>query len=451
MNIKVMKFGGTSVATPEARMQAALRVISAKDQGFSPVVVVSAIGRRGQPYATDTLLDILREIDPTVKPDAREVDLMIACGEIFSSVIFAHTLKSLGCDAMAFRGGQAGIRTDGVYGNARIVSINPIALRRAAENGFVPVVCGFQGTFAVDPSYPGGEVTTLGRGGSDTTGAALGAALKASAVEIFTDVEGVKTADPDYVSTAPTLKQVSYDEVAEIAHLGAKVLHPRAAEIAMKYGIPLWVKSTFSQARGTEIIDESQLEARMVSGVSHTGKLVSLEFNIGLAETEDQVALAAILYDLMARYNLNLHMINQSQMSIGFAVPRAQYGMAKDLLDGLVLPMTEHSGMTYMFQMGEKPSREAETQQRLFGGAGKVRTIGIRMNEACTMVSLIGKAIMEQPGTFFRVLAALHREGVPVLQTSDSDLSLSCLIPESELSRAVLALHEEFELSQLIG
>jgi aspartate kinase len=160
LNIKVMKFGGTSVATPEARMQAALRVISAKDQGFSPVVVVSAIGRRGQPYATDTLLDILREIDPTVKPDAREVDLMIACGEIFSSVIFAHTLKSLGCDAMAFRGGQAGIRTDGVYGNARIVSINPIALRRAAENGFVPVVCGF--LVARSPLWDAVEATRPG-------------------------------------------------------------------------------------------------------------------------------------------------------------------------------------------------------------------------------------------------------------------------------------------------
>ena len=145
MRIKVMKFGGTSVATPEARNRSALRVISAKEQGFRPVVVVSAIGRRGAAYATDTLINLLREIDPNVEPDPRELDLIVACGEILSSVIFAHTLKTLGHPAQAFRGGQAGIRTDGVYGNARIVGINPIALVRSIERGFSPVVCGFQG------------------------------------------------------------------------------------------------------------------------------------------------------------------------------------------------------------------------------------------------------------------------------------------------------------------
>src|SRR5512140_3137570 len=167
-----MKFGGTSVATPEARLQSAMRVVSAREQGFSPVVVVSAIGRKGQPYATDTLMSMLRDIDPQVEPDAREMDLLIACGEILSAVIFAHLLKTLGHPAQAFRGGQAGIRTDGVFGNARIVSINPVALLKSVEQGNIPVVCGFQGVYSAGDGMPGGELTTLGRGGSDTTGAA---------------------------------------------------------------------------------------------------------------------------------------------------------------------------------------------------------------------------------------------------------------------------------------
>src|SRR5579862_6564792 len=156
-----MKFGGTSVATPEARLQSALRIISAKEQGFSPVVVVSAIGRKGQPYATDTLMAMLRDIDPQVEPDPREMDLLLACGEILSAVIFAHTLKTLGHPAQAFRGGQAGIRTDGVYGNARIVGVIPVSLIRSVERGYIPVVCGFQGVYVPNDNGPGGELTTL--------------------------------------------------------------------------------------------------------------------------------------------------------------------------------------------------------------------------------------------------------------------------------------------------
>lgn len=256
-----MKFGGTSVATAKARMQSALKVVSAKEQGYKPVVVVSAIGRKGDPYATDTLLNMLREIDPGVPAEPREIDLLAACGEILSSVIFAHTLKTLGHAAMSFRGGQAGIRTDGVYTNARIVGINPVSLFRSISEGNIPVVCGFQGVYVSGDGAPGGELTTLGRGGSDTTASAIGAALKAHAVEIFTDVEGVKTADPDMVPQAPTLRKVTYDEVAEIAHLGAKVVHPRAAEIAMKFDIPLWVKSTFSDDEGTEIVQRANFPA----------------------------------------------------------------------------------------------------------------------------------------------------------------------------------------------
>jgi len=447
MKIKVMKFGGTSVATPEARLTSALRVIQAKEQGFSPVVVVSAIGRRGAPYATDTLIGVLREIDSSVEPDARELDLLIACGEIMSSVIFAHTLKTLGHSAQAFRGGQAGIRTDGVYGNARIVGINPISILKSVEEGNIPVVCGFQGVFVAGDGAPGGELTTLGRGGSDTTGSALGAALRAEAVEIYTDVDGVKTADPDAVKHAPTLRRITYDEVAEIAHLGAKVVHPRAAEIAMQYDIPLWVKNTFSEDVGTIIVKREDHPGRRVTGVTHTGKLVYMQFDLSVAATEDRVELESRIYETMARYGVSIFMLNLNPSSTGFAVPRDQYPMVEDVLDGLVIPVKENRDRVYLFQIGS-PSREVETQAALLLGTfGEVRRVKAALTEGCTMVSLVGHDYMQQPGVFLRFLSTLCEGQVPVYQTSDSDYSLSVLVPEAETNRAVRMLHDRFELS----
>lgn len=446
-----MKFGGTSVASAEARLQSAMRVISAREQGFRPVVVVSAIGRRGAPYATDTLINVLREIDPNVDPDARELDLMIACGEIMSSVIFAHTLKTLGHPAQSFRGGQAGIRTDGVYGNARIVGINPVSLIRSIEQGYIPVVCGFQGVYVAGDGAPGGELTTLGRGGSDTTGAAIGAALKAEAVEIFTDVDGVKTADPDAVKNAPTLRKVTYDEVAEIAHLGAKVVHPRAAEIAMNYDIPLWVKSTFSDDEGTEIVKRESFPGRRVTGVTHTGKLVYMQFDLSGVEPSERTILEARIYETMARYGINLFMLNLSPTSTGFAVPRNQYPTVQDVLDGLVIPGPDggEGRRLYLFQIGANASREVEVQADLLASLGEVRRVVAQLTEGCTMVSLVGHEYMQQPGVFLAVLRTLTDGQVTVLQTSDSDYSLSVLVPEAESSRTVRLLHDRFGLAEI--
>lgn len=447
MKVKVMKFGGTSVATPEARMQSAMKVLSAKEQGFSPVVVVSAIGRKGAPYATDTLINLLKDIDPTVEPDPRELDLLVACGEILSSVIFAHTLKTLGQPAQAFRGGQAGIRTDGVYGNARIVGINPVSLFKSIEQGYIPVVCGFQGVYVPGDGAPGGELTTLGRGGSDTTGSAIGAAMRAFAVEIFTDVDGIKTADPDSVKNAPTLRKVTYDEVAEIAHLGAKVVHPRAAEIAMQYDIPLWVKNTFSDDEGTEIVKREALPGRRMTGVTHTGKLVYLQFDLSIVKDSDRTQLESRIYETVARYGVNLHMLNLNPTSTGFAVPRDQYPIIQDILEGLVLPLGNEEKTIYLFQIGQTASREVETQAALLEGVGEVRRIVGQLTEGCTMVSVVGHEYMQQPGLFLTVLSAMAEESIPVLQTSDSDFSLSVLVPESETNRAVRVLHDRFELT----
>ncbi|MCW5936365.1 MAG: aspartate kinase [Fimbriimonadaceae bacterium] len=447
MKIVVMKFGGTSVKTREARSAAALRVLSAREQGFHPVVVVSAIGRRGEPYATDTLVQLLRDVDATVEPEPREMDLLMSCGEILSSVVFSHTLTALGQPAISLRGGQAGIRTDGVYGNARILGVNPIGIHEALRRGLTPVVCGFQGVWT-QGGLPGAELTTLGRGGSDTTAAALGAGLRADRVEIFTDVDGVKTADPDFVPEAPTLRKVTYDEVAEIAHLGAKVLHPRAAEIAMRFAIPLWVKNTFSEDEGTEIVPRERFPGRRVTGVTHSGKLVHVQTSLSDLVPEHRRLFAEKLYDILARHMINLFMIDLSPGSIGFAVPREQFADFRSVCDGLVIPLVDKETAIYVLQVGTNPSHGVQSQMELLRGFGRQTTVRMHIEEGCTMVSLVGHDYMQQPGVFLRVLTTLQGEQIPVLQTSDSDFSISCLIPESELRKAVTTLHDSFGLKE---
>lgn len=440
-----MKFGGTSVATPEARLASARKVIAAVENGFQPVVVVSAIGRKGAPYATDTLIAMLREIDPAVEPEPREVDLLIGCGEILSAVVFAHTLKTLGQASQAFRGGQAGIRTDGVFGNARITAIYPLLVQHSLEHGFVPVISGFQGVYVIK-GMPGGELTTLGRGGSDTSAAAMGAALRAQAVEIFTDVDGIKTADPRMVADSPTLRKVTYDEVAELAHLGAKVLHPRAAEIAMNYGIPLWVMNTFTDDPGTEIVRRESFPGRRVTGVAHTGRLVYLRFDLSVVAQPERPGLTGRIYELMARHGFNLHMLDLSPSGTGFAVPREQYLLVRDLLDGLVVPTSCDKGL-HLIQIGAKASAEVETQASLLGSLGEVCRVSAEVTEGCTMVSLVGHEYMQQAGVFASVLRTMLETGVSVLQTTDSDFSLSLLISEADTSKAVHAMHDRYGLA----
>ena len=250
MKIIVQKFGGTSVASEEARIAVKDKVQQAIRNGFAPVVVVSAMGRKGAPYATDTLIDTLKEANISV--NVREMDMLMCCGEIISSCVMAATLQKYGINAMALTGGQAGIITDSQFGAARIKNIKVSYLMRLLESGIIPVVCGFQGMTENNFKF-----TTLGRGGSDTSAAALGAALKADCVEIYTDVEGIMTADPRLVKEANILEQISYAEVCQMAYNGAKVIHPRAVEIAMGSNIPMYVKSTFSDAPGTLITSES--------------------------------------------------------------------------------------------------------------------------------------------------------------------------------------------------
>lgn len=451
MRIRVLKFGGTSVATTEARRIAAARVASYREQGYAPVVVVSAIGRQGDPYATDTLLGLLREVDVDVPPEPREMDLMAACGEILSAVIFSHSLTAMGYPARAFRGGQAGIRTDGSYGRARIVEVKPQSLLRCLADGRIPVVCGFQGVYIGEPEEPGGErppgaeLTTLGRGGSDTTAAALGAALGAEAVEIFTDVDGVAAADPRLIPEAPILRQVSYEEVAEFAHLGASVLHPRAAEIAMKHGIALRVRGTFSDDAGTEVVPAERFGRRRITGVAHTGKLVTFTLDLSRVEPAEHASVGARVFRLLEAQGVGLHVGNVTPGRVGFSFRKDRFGVVEEALDGLVAPLG--SGGFAVFCVGERPSARASTQLAWLGGGARPVSVGVA--ESCALISIVGRDAMGQPGVLLKALAALHRADVTVFQTSDSEDSLSCLVPEADVQRGVRALFDAFELAEV--
>jgi aspartate kinase len=457
MKALVQKFGGTSVDTPEHRAAAAGKVIAARDAGFAPVVVVSAIGRRGAPYATDTLVDELRRIDPASAPSPREMDMMMACGEIISTAVMATTLQSKGIPAVALSGGQAGIITDGEYGNARILSIHPHSIRKAIERGQIPVVCGFQGVTSVTEEAEHGSITTLGRGGSDTTASALGAALGAVAVEIYTDVDGVKTADPDMVPNARTLDICTYAEVAEIAHQGAKVVHPRAAEIAMDYGIPLWVKSTFSDLPGTRICGDDEAPediARRVTGVTHTGKLAFIRLEI--ANDAHRPLVEQEVYRLMARAGINLHLITFSPNAFSFAVDRPAYPTVRGLLDGTVLPVEvvagrSPAGTCYIFKFqDDAEQRLAYRNQRPllkpFESLFEVVDIPGSAFENGTIVSVIAGRHRQVPGVMAVIFETLTQAGIPIYQVADSDMSISCLVPETEAARSVRLLHDRFEL-----
>jgi len=454
MKILVQKFGGTSVDRHEHRVLAARKVIQAQEAGFAPVVVVSAIGRAGAPYATDTLVKVLKDIDPQVPPAPREMDMMMACGEIISTVVFAHTLQTIGYNAIALSGGQAGIITDPEFGNARILEIRPHYIHKLLEQGYIPVVCGFQGITEPTDEYEHGAITTLGRGGSDTTASALGAALNAAGVEIYTDVDGVKTADPDLVPAARTLDICTYQEVAEIAHQGAKVVHPRAAEIAMDHNIPLWVKSTFSDAPGTRITGYGAPNAitRRVTGITHTGKLVYIRLEIDSADHKPTVERE--VYRMMATAGVSIFLLTFSESALSFCVPRSQYPVARDLLDGMVVPVelnkADHEGKLayyYIFKFSEGLDLAYRVQRPLLTAVEKrVRIVDVPASvvENCTIVSVIASRYRKVPGVMVRIMRALTDARIPVYQTADTEMSVSCLISESEIQRAVRILHAEF-------
>jgi len=408
MRIVVQKFGGSSLATSEMRAEALQRVSETVEAGLSPVVVVSAMGRQGDPYATDTLLNFIYHTNP--EPDEANIDLLLSCGEIISASIFAEGLRKMRLPAAALTGWQCGIITDEVHLGARVTSVRAERLRELLEAGIVPVVAGFQGVTA------GGKVTTLGRGGSDTTAAVLGVALKAERVEIFTDVDGIKTADPRLIPDAPTLKVMSYREVVEMAHMGSKVLHPRAAEISMEGGIPMQIRSVTHSAGGTLVGRQGQtsfvaeqVADRVVTGIAHLGKRAQVR--ITGASNFHSSGLGAKIFQMLAEAGVSVDLIYMSPDLIAFVIDQAKIETARRVLTPL-------------------------------GLSGKIEA-------GFAKVSVVGAGMHGVPGVMARVVNSLEQEGIPIYQTTDSHANISCLVLETHLQQAVKALYREFELDRI--
>jgi aspartate kinase len=395
----VMKFGGTSVADAEGRAALRARVEQARASGLDVVVVVSAMGRAGKPYATDTLLALIGG-----GTDSRERDMLAACGEIVSAVVVAHELRSSGTPAEAFTGADAGIVTDAGFGAARIVSLHPARLNEAIGRGVVPVVAGFQGVSA------DGDTTTLGRGGSDTSACALGVALAAEAVEIYTDVDGVMSADPRECADAAVLDGMRFEELFEMANAGAKVMHAPAAELAMDAGVPVRVRSTFSGEPGTLIADVAPAKG-VATAVTHVDGVAQL-----------RVSLPSAAGDIA-------HM-------------HAQTGVYRAMADaGVSLDMFTPCCDMLVFTVSEAALADAQDALRRLGLAHEVST-------GLAKVTLVGAGMRGVPGVMARVAESLCAAGVPILQTADSHTTISVLVTGEDRHAAVRTLHEAFALGE---
>lgn len=405
MKIVVQKFGGTSVATPESRLAAIRHIEREKKAGFGVVVVVSAMGRRGDPYATDTLLSQLdSDVTVTDSPILRDRDMLMACGETISAVVFANGLRSRGHDVTVFTGAQAGIRTSSDFGNARILDIRPDSIMRQLEQGRIVIVMGFQG---MDDS---GELTTLGRGGSDTTATALGVALSAEAVDIFTDVAGIMTADPRIVEDARQLSQVTYTEICNLAYQGAKVIHPRAVEIAMQRNIPIRVRSTHSDDPGTLVtqaphqLEHGALFDQFVTGIAHSA-------NVSQIRVSGEGIGTSSIFTLMAEHQISIDFISVTPLSVAFTVA-----------DEVATLVASH-----LQQLGYHPE----------------------VRPGCAKVSVVGAGMMGVPGIMARIVESLALEGIDILQSADSHTTIWVLVDGEHLGSAVRALHRTFHLAAL--
>ncbi|ELK7999866.1 aspartate kinase [Listeria monocytogenes] len=398
MKIIVQKFGGTSVQNEKSRLMAFNHIKQVLKEGYKVVVVVSAIGRYGDPYATDTLLELIGA--KNTKLTAREQDTLLSVGETISASVFTNMLKEAGIKAEAFSGGQAGIVTSDDHLNAKITEVDTTRLKNALAELDVAVVAGFQGITA------NGDITTLGRGGSDTSAAALGVSLQADYIDIFTDVDGMMTADPRIVEHARSLPRVSYNEVSNMAYQGAKVIHPRAVEIAMTAKIPMRIRSTYLESTGTlvtSLADDSghfDVKERMVTGVAHVTNLTQISVQT------DTVKAQQLAFKILADAGISLDFINISTNSVIFTVPEEKSHVVKQLLEDEAL----------------------ETSVR----------------QACAKVSIVGAGITGVPGVTAKIVGALSEKNIPILQSADSHTTIWVLVREEDLISAINALHDVF-------
>lgn len=405
MSIIVQKYGGTSVGSVERILNVARRIADRVKEGHSVAVVVSAMG-----HTTDELVKLARAISP--RPPAREMDMLLSTGEQVSIALLAMALEQQGVPAVSFTGAQAGVVTDGTAQNARIVKFDALRVREALDAGRVPVVAGFQG---VDEN---GEINTLGRGGSDTTAVALAAALNAEVCEIYTDVDGVFTVDPRQVPEARKLKEIAYDEMLELANLGAKVLHPRAVECGKEHGVVIHVRSSFKDEPGTLVKEDAEMEAgTVIRGIACDTD----QAKIAVIGVPDKPGVAARIFKALGNAKINVDLIVQSFRRNG--ENDILFTVAGDDLD--------------------------KTLSVLEPVAGEVGAKDVYSQRGVAKISVVGAGMVHNAGVAADMFEALASEGINIEIISTSEIRISCLIDGARIDDAARAIHKKFQLDKL--
>ncbi|MFM6841827.1 MAG: aspartate kinase [Candidatus Planktophila sp.] len=408
MALIVQKYGGSSVADAEGMKRVAARIVATKKAGNQVVVVVSAMGD-----TTDELIDLANQVSPI--PPGRELDMLLTAGERISMALLAMAINNLGFEAQSFTGSQAGVITDSTHGKARIIDVTPGRIREAIDSGNIAIVAGFQGI-----SQDTKDITTLGRGGSDTTAVALAAALDADVCEIYTDVDGIFSADPRAVPSARKLSTVTYEEMLELAAAGAKVLHLRCVEYARRYNLPIHVRSSFSPLEGTWVVENhpegGTMEQAIIAGVAHDKS----EAKVTIVGVPDRTGVAARIFQALADNDLNIDMIVQN-------VSAAATGLT-DI--SFTLPKADGAEATTVLQKIQ----------------GEVGFASIQYDDTIGKLSLVGAGMRSHPGVTATFFAAMSEAGVNIEMISTSEIRISIIVRESDLERAAKAAHTAFGL-----
>jgi len=409
MGLIVQKYGGSSVADAEGLKRVANRIVATKRAGHQVVVVVSAMGD-----TTVELIDLANQVSPL--PNGRELDMLLTAGERISMALLAMAIGNLGNEARSFTGSQAGVITTSAHGRARIIDVTPSRITEALEEGAIAIVAGFQGI-----SQDTKDVTTLGRGGSDTTAVALAAALDADVCEIYTDVDGIFSADPRVVPAAKKLKTVTYDEMLELAASGAKVLHLRCVEYARRYDMPIHVRSSFSNNEGTWVVKDhpeggTDMEQAIIAGIAHDKS----EAKITVVGVPDRTGTAARIFQAIADADINIDMIVQN-------VSAAATGLT-DI--SFTLPKTEGASATAILQRIQ----------------GEIGFQSIQYDDQIGKLSLIGAGMRSHPGVTATFFACLAEAGVNIEMISTSEIRISIVCRATDLDNGVRAAHTAFEL-----
>ena len=408
MGLIVQKYGGSSVADAEGMKRVANRIVAAKRDGNQVVVVVSAMGD-----TTDELIDLAKQITPI--PSGRELDMLLTAGERISMALLAMAITNLGHEARSFTGSQAGVITTSAHGRARIIDVTPGRIQEALAEGAIAIVAGFQGI-----SQDTKDVTTLGRGGSDTTAVALAAALEADVCEIYTDVDGVFSADPRVVPAARKLKTVTYEEMLELAASGAKVLHLRCVEYARRYDLPIHVRSSFTTNEGTWVVKDhpqgGEMEQAIISGIAHDKS----EAKITIVGVPDRTGVAARIFQAIADADINIDMIVQN-------VSAAATGLT-DI--SFTLPKAEGTDATAILQKLQ----------------GEVGFASIQYDDQIGKLSLVGAGMRSHPGITATFFGAMSEAGINIEMISTSEIRISIICRQADLERGAKAAHAAFGL-----